>query len=204
MGLAKVKSKPYYTIEQYLNYEREANERNEYIDGEIYAMAGESGAHGDISANLAGIIVAQLRGKNCRARLKDTKVRSGALKEQFGKGMISYPDLVVICGEPLYHDKHKDIVLNPQVVIEVLSESTAEFDRGEKFMRFRNFNPTLTDYILVWQDEPHIEHYNRQENGGWLLQEYYGLDKSFSIDSIECSLNLTEIYDRIEFDKSLL
>jgi len=204
MGLAKVKSKPYYTIEQYLNYEREANERNEYIDGEICAMAGESGAHGDISANLAGIIVAQLRGKNCRARLKDTKVRSGALKEQFGKGMISYPDLVVICGEPLYHDKHKDIVLNPQVVIEVLSESTAEFDRGEKFMRFRNFNPTLTDYILVWQDEPHIEHYNRQESGGWLLQEYYGLDKSFSIDSIECSLNLTEIYDRIEFDESLL
>jgi Uma2 family endonuclease len=113
--------------------------------------------------------------------------------------MISYPDLVVICGEPEYHDKHRDIILNPQVVLEILSESTAELDRGEKFMRYRNFNPTLTDYILVWQDEPHIEYYNRQTGGGWLLQEYYGLDKSFRIDFIDCSLNLTDIYDRIEF-----
>jgi len=199
MGLAKLKSKPYYTLEHFLEFEREAEMRHEFIDGEIYAMAGESGAHADISMNLAGILQSQLRGTNCRARTKDTKVRSGALKEQFGKGMISYPDLVVICGEPEYHDKHQDIILNPQVVLEVLSESTAEFDRGEKFMRYRNFNPTLTDYILVWQDEPHIEYYNRQTGGGWLLQEYYGLDKSFRIDSIDCSLNLTDIYDRIEF-----
>jgi len=200
MGLAKVKSKPYYTIEQYLNHEREADERSEFIDGEIYAMAGESGAHGDISMNLAGILQSQLRGTNCRGRIKDTKVRSGALKEHFGKGMISYPDLVVICGEPEYHDKHQDIVLNPTVIIEVLSDSTAEFDRGVKFVRFRNFNPTLSDYILVWQDEPHIEHYTRQASGDWLLREYDGLDKSFPIDSVNCSLSMADIYDRIEFE----
>ncbi len=200
MGLAKVKSKPYYTIEQYLNHEREADERSEFIDGEIYAMAGESGAHGDISMNLAGILQSQLRGTNCRGRIKDTKVRSGALKEHFGKGMISYPDLVVICGEPEYHDKHQDIVLNPTVIIEVLSDSTAEFDRGVKFVRFRNFNPTLSDYILVWQDEPHIEHYTRQASGDWLLREYDGLDKSFRIDSVNCSLSMADIYDRIEFE----
>jgi len=164
--------KPYYTVEQYLNYEREADERSEFIDGEIYAMAGESGAHGDISMNLATLLGSQLRGTNCRGRIKDTKVRSGALKEHFGRGMISYPDLVVICGEPQYHDKHQDIVLNPTVIIEVLSDSTAEFDRGVKFMRYRNFNPTLSDYILVWQDELHIEHYTRQAGGDWLLREY--------------------------------
>jgi len=192
--------KPYYTVEQYLNYEREADERSEFIDGEIYSMAGESGAHADISANLVMLLASQLRGKNCRTRTKDTKVRSGALKEHFGRGMISYPDLVVICGEPEYHDKHQDIVLNPTVIIEVLSDSTAEFDRGVKFMRYRNFNPTLSDYILVWQDEPHVEHYTRQTSGDWLLREYDGLDKSFRIDSINCSLSMADVYDRIEFE----
>jgi len=201
MGLAQLKTKPYYyTLEQYLNIEREADERSEFVDGEIYAMAGESGEHGDISANLVGIIQTQLRGSKCWARTKDTKVRSGSLKEQFGRGMISYPDLVVICGEPEYHDKHKDIVLNPAAIIEVLSESTAEFDRGTKFMRYRSFNPTLTDYILVSQDEAHVEHYIRQADGDWVLREYYGTDKSFRIDSIECSLNLADIYDRVEFE----
>jgi len=199
MGLAKLKPY-YYTLEQYLNIEREADERSEFVDGEIYAIAGESGKHGDISMNLATSLGFQLRGTNCRGRVKDTKVRSGSLKEQFGRGMISYPDLVVICGEPEYHDKHKDIVLNPAAIIEVLSESTAEFDRGTKFMRYRSFNPTLTDYILVSQDEAHVEHYIRQADGDWVLREYYGTDKSFRIDSIECSLNLADIYDRVEFE----
>ena len=201
MGLAKLKSEPYFAVEEYLTYEREAVERSEYVDGGIYAMAGESPAHGDISMNVATALGIQLRGTNCRGRIKDTKVRSGTLKERFGKGMISYPDLVVICGEPEYHDQHKDIVLNPAVIIEVLSESTAEFDRGVKFTRYRMFNLTLTDYILVWQDEALVEHYIRQANGDWLLKEYHGLDKTFRIDSIECSLSLAEIYDRIEFDE---
>ncbi len=200
MGLAKLKPY-YYSLEHYLEIERQAEERHEFIDGEIYAMAGESGRHGDISANIVASIVSQLRGSKCRARTKDTKIRSGAMKETFGKGMISYPDLVIICGEPEYHDKHRDIVLNPVVIVEVLSESTAEFDRGEKFLRYRNFNPTLTDYVLIWQDEPRVEHYNRQENGGWLLMEYFGLEKSFEISRIECRLILSEIYDRIEFDE---
>lgn len=199
MGLAKPQTY-YYSPEEYLELERKADERSEFIDGEIYAMAGESGRHGDISMNLAGSIQTQLRGTKCRGRVKDTKVKSGALKERFGKGMISYPDLVVICGEPEFHDKHQDVVLNPAVIIEVLSESTEEFDRGVKFMRYRNFNETLTDYILVSQIEPHVEHFIRQKNGDWLLKEYYDLDASFRIDSINCSLNLAEIYERIEFE----
>lgn len=199
MGLAQPKTY-LYSFEEYLETERIADERSELIDGEIYAMTGESSRHGDISSNLAILVGSQLRGTPCRSRIKDTKVKSGALKERFGRGMISYPDLVVICGEPEYHDKFKDIVLNPAVIIEVLSEATEEFDRGVKFMRYRNFNDTLTDYILVSQDEAHIEHYIRQQNGDWLLKEYYGLEKSFPIDSIYCTLKLSEIYERIEFD----
>lgn len=151
MGLAQPKTY-YYSLEEYVENERKADERSEFIDGEIYAMAGESGRHGDISMNLAGILQNQPRGTDCRGRTKDTKVKSGALESRFGKGMISYPNIVVICGEPEYHDRHKDVVLNPAVIIEVLSETTAEFDRGVKFMRYRNFNETLTDYILVSQE----------------------------------------------------
>lgn len=200
MGLAQPKTY-FYSFEEYLEAERKADERSEFIDGEIYAMAGESGRHGDISANFLALIVAKLRGTDCRARTKDTKIKSGALQTRFGKGMISYPDIVVICGEPEYHDKHKDIVLNPAVIIEVLSDATEEFDRGVKFMRYRNFNDTLTDYILVSQDEPHIEHYIRQKNGDWLLKEYYGLDAAFQIDSINCSLDLAEVYERVDFEE---
>ena len=200
MGVAKLKSKPYYTIEQYLNWEREGDEPSEFVDGEIYAMAGESAAHADISMNLAGSLQQQLKGSECRARTKDTKVRSGALKEHLGRGMVSYPDMVVICGEVEYHDDKKDVILNPKAVFEVLSDSTGEFDRGIKFMRYRSFNPTLTDYILISQTEPHVEHYLRLENGEWLLREYDGLDKSFNIDSINCTIALTELYDRLGFE----
>lgn len=200
MALAKVKQNPYFGLEEYLEYEREAEERSELVDGEIYAMAGESPKHGDVSMNLAGILHNKLRGTDCRGRVKDTKIKSGALKERFGKGMISYPDIAVICGEPEYHDKHRDVVLNPTVIIEVLSESTADFDRGVKFTRYRMFNPTLSDYILVWQDEPLVEHYIRQESGDWLLKEYHGLAANFQIESINCSLGLAEIYERVEFE----
>lgn len=198
MGLAQPKVH-YYTLEEYLNEERKAFERSEFIDGEVYSMAGESGRHGDISMNLAGLFQTQLRGTECRGRTKDTKVKSGSLKKKFGKGMISYPDIVVICGEPEYHDHHKDVVLNPKVIIEVLSESTEEFDRGTKFLRYRNFNDTLTDYILVSQEEPLIEHYIRQPNNDWLLKEYQGLDTTFEIKSIKCTFCLNDIYERIEF-----
>lgn len=194
----KVQADYYYPFEEYLEMEREAFERSEYVDGEIYRMAGESGAHADISFNLTAIFGSKLRGTNCRGRTKDTKVKSGTVLDRFGKGMVSYPDLVVICGDVEYHDKHKDIILNPQIIVEVLSESTADFDRGVKFMRYRNFNETLTDYILVSQEEPLIEHYIKQKNGDWLLREYEGLDAEFTIDSINITLKLAEIYENIE------
>ncbi len=209
MTSAKLKEKKarQYTVEQYLEMERESPERHEFVDGQIYQMAGESGNHGDVSVNLTREISLQLKGKDCRARSKDTKIKSGGFSQRKAnstKGMFSYPDLVVICGEPEYHDKFKDIVLNPQVSIEVLSDSTEVFDRSAKFTRYRMFNQTLTDYVLVSQDKPMVEHFIRQTDESWKLFIYFGLDKIFKIDSIDCELKLTEIYDRIVFSKEAL
>ncbi|HEX8566707.1 MAG TPA: Uma2 family endonuclease [Pyrinomonadaceae bacterium] len=199
--MAFPKTKFVYTIENYLNIDRSEDERYEYLDGEIYLMAGESDAHGDISTNLIGILYNNLKGTNCRARAKDTKVRSGSLpqKPRSTKGMFSYPDVVVICGEPQYLDEHRDVILNPSVIFEVLSESTEQFDRGEKFLRYGNWNPTLTDYVLVSQDKPLVEHYIRQTDGGWILYRYSGLDADFTIETINCSFKLADIFDRVEF-----
>ncbi|MGI8556098.1 MAG: Uma2 family endonuclease [Pyrinomonadaceae bacterium] len=203
MGLAK--TKPVFTVEDYLQIDRDSDERYEFLDGEIYAMAGESGAHGDICVNLTIFIGNQLLGKNCRLRVKDTKVRSGMfpVKRPLIKGMISYPDLVVICGEPEYHDDFQDVILNPQIIIEVLSESTEAFDRSEKFHRYQLWNPTLTDYILVSQDKPLIEHFVRQADGSWKYLFYEGLDKDFSIDSAGCRLKLADVFYRIEFEETV-
>ena len=199
MGLAQLQ--PEYTVQEYLAFERESEERHEYLDGLIYAMAGESGEHADISHNLSGILFNELKGKDCRAREKDTKVRSGPIpKQKFStKGLYSYPDAVVICGEPEYLDEHRDVVTNPKVIIEVLSPTTEAFDRGEKFDRYDFWNPTLSDYLLVSQDQPKIDHFIRQEDGNWTRIVYRGLKSKVIIKSIGCTLKLTDVYDRIAF-----
>ncbi len=210
MGLAKLKEKnsQTYSVEEYLEIDRGSDERWEFIDGQIYMLAGESGAHGDISVNLAAELREQLKGTDCRARAKDTKIKTGAFNLEADarktKGMFSYPDIVVICGEPEYHDRHNDIVLNPAVVVEVLSDSTAEFDRTNKFTRYRMFNPTLTDYILVSQDKPFVERFVRQDDNSWKVFYSVGFGETVQIESIDCRLKLSEIYDRIEFSAETL
>lgn len=190
-----------YTVEEYLTLERAAEERHEFLDGVIYAMAGESEEHGDISVNICGELRTQLKGKDCRARLKDTKVRSGPIPSlrNATKGLYSYPDVVVICGERQFHDSHRDVVLNPSVIIEILSPATEAFDRGEKFDRYQFWNPTLSDYLLVSQDQPKIEHFIRQSDGSWKYVVYRGLNSQVDIKSIQCVLPLAEVYDRIVF-----
>ena len=192
----------YFTVEEYLALERASEERHAYLDGQIYAMAGESPEHGDICSNLVIDVGAQLRGRPCRVWTKDTKVRSGPLPQtrRIFKGLFSYPDLVMVCGEPQFHDAYRDVLLNPTVIIEVLSPSTEAFDRGEKFRRYRIFNPSLSDYVLVAQDQPLIEHFVRQEHGQWLLAASVSdLSGSVSLASIQCTLPLTNVYDRIVF-----
>lgn len=190
-----------YTIDQYLAIERGGQERHYYLDGEIYAMAGESGEHADISTNLVAVLHGQLKGSPCRVRSKDTKVRSGPIlaAKETKHCLYSYPDLVVICHEPEYLDEHKDVVLNPQAIVEVLSDSTEAFDRGEKFSRYQSWNPTLTDYVLVSQDQARIEHYTRQPDGDWTYHRALGLEAVVDIPSIGCSLRLSEVYEHVMF-----
>jgi Uma2 family endonuclease len=191
------------TIEEYLALEREAEERHEYLDGVLYAMAGESPEHADISTNIIIALGPQLRDRGCRIRTKDTKVFSGSpLQAQLRKsrkGLFSYPDIVVVCDEPRYLEHHPEVLMNPQVLIEVLSESTEGFDRGEKFLRYRRALPSLTDYILVWQELPLLEHFTRQPEDAWLLRVVEGLDATLHIASLDCAIPLSEIYRLIDF-----
>lgn len=190
-----------YSVEEYLALERESEERHEYLDGQIYAMAGESPEHGAICTNLGGQLYAQLRGKSCQVFSKDTKVRSGPAPRPglTLKGLYSYPDLVVVCGELKFHDEYRDVLLNPSVIIEVLSPATEAFDRGEKWAGYQTWLLELTDYLLVSQTKPRIDHFHRRAGGEWLYSLVNNLEDSLRLDSIGCVLQLTDIYDRIIF-----
>ena len=197
MGLPK----PILTEDEYLKFERAAPERHIYVDGEIFAMAGESGEHSDIITNTAVSLATQLGDGPCRVRIKDTKVRSRPLPKSPKRraGLYSYPDIVVICDEPEYLDDFQDVILNPKVIVETLSESTEAFDRGEKLRRYRKYNPSLTDYLLIGQDRPEIEHFHRQEDGSWKYTVHEGLNAIVKIDSIKCRLKASEVYKRVKF-----
>jgi Uma2 family endonuclease len=189
MSLPRVLS--VFTSEQYLDLERHSEIRHEFLDGTVYAMAGESPTHSAICFNLGVAIGLQLRGTNCKGFSPNMKVRTGEA------GLYAYPDLAVACGETFFHDRHGDVLLNPVVIFEVLSRSTEAYDRGEKFERYKSIE-TLTDYVLVSQDRARIEHFSRQPGGSWELVEVSGLDASLHIASINCRLPLAEVYDRIE------
>src|SRR5437764_4703394 len=177
-----------YSVDEYLALEREAEERHEYLDGQIYEMAGESPPHGAICMNLSRIISTQLLGTPCQAFSKDTKVRSGPTPKgrYLTKGLYSYPDLLVVCGEMKFQDEHRDVLLNPTVIIEVLSPTTEAFDRGEKFLRYRTHIETMTEYVLVSQSRPLIEHFLRQAGGQWLYSSAGEQEDSLYLASIEC------------------
>jgi Uma2 family endonuclease len=192
------------TVEEYLAKERESEERHEYLDGQIYLMAGESREHGAICTNAGGQLYAQLRGGPCQVFSKDMKVRSGPIPESRydTKGLYSFPDLVVVCGEPQFLDEHRDVLVNPKVIIEVLSPSTEAFDRGEKFLRYRTHLESLTDYVVVAQNRPLVEHFARQPNGQWVIAATATeLSETVVLSSIGCTLRLSDIYDRIVFSE---
>jgi Uma2 family endonuclease len=195
-----------YTEDEYLALERASQERREYLDGQIYLMAGESPAHGTICTNLTIEVGSHLKSTPCRAFSKDTKVRSGPIpKSRYSaQGLYSFPDLLVVCGDAQYLDEHRDVLVNPRVIIEVLSPSTEAFDRGEKFARYREHLDSLTDYVVVAQSMPLVEHFARQPNGEWVIAaSARDLSETVALGSIRCSLRLSEVYDRIVFPKEM-
>jgi Uma2 family endonuclease len=180
---------PFLTPEQYLEIERAAEFRSEYLNGEMFAMSGASVRHGDIVNNLAAIFRAQVRGR-CRYYTTDLRLLIPAT------GLFTYPDLVVMCGEILYSGDREDIVTNPVVVGEVLSKSTANYDRGGKFFHYRSI-PSLKDYLIIAQDSARVEHHAKQSDGSWLLREYSSLDDVVRITSITVEIGLRALYEDV-------
>ena len=179
----------YLSPEEYLAIEREAEFKSEYVDGVMYAMAGGSERHNLIAGNVFAELHAQLRKTPCRVYPSDLKVRVPNSKKFF------YPDVSVICDETQFADDERDVILNPVLIVEVLFESTAAFDRGKKFQAYQQIE-TLEEYLLVSQDEHVVEHYLRQENNHWLYTKANGLDESIALPTIKCQLSLRDIYDK--------
>jgi len=180
------------TPEEYLEIERKAEYKSEYFNGEIFAMAGAKRNHNKIVGNLTGLVWQHLKGKDCEFYPSDMRVFVPKT------GLYTYPDVVVVCGEPKFQDNVFDTLLNPTLLIEVLSETTESYDRGKKFQHYRSIE-SLEEYVLVSQDEARIEKYLKQGDGFWVLSEAVGLDSEIEFASIECRISLAEVYDKVDF-----
>jgi len=192
-NLARIHSHPVFTDQRYLEFERFAQERHEFLDGSVYAMAGESPDHSTICFNLYGSIRNQLRGTRCRGYSPNMKIATNE------SGLFSYPDLAIVCGKPTYFDGTKDVLTNPIVIFEVLSPSTQSYDRGEKFLRYTNNISSLRDYLLISQDKPLVEHYSKAPNEAWVNNEVTGLGSVLTVPSVSCEIPLSDLYDLIDF-----
>jgi len=179
----------YLNPEEYLVIERRAEYKSEYVDGVMYAMAGGSERHNLIAANIIISIGVQLRGRPCRVYPRDLKVRVPHSNRFF------YPDVSVVCGETKFADDERDVIINPILIVEVLSESTAAYDRGKKFLSYQQID-SLQEYLLVSQDEVIVEHYIRRSRDAWLYTKAIGLEETTRLPSIECEVALKDIYDK--------
>lgn len=184
---------PAFTPEEYLRLERSTEERHESLDGLVYAMSAESLAHGQICVNILGELRTQLRGRDCQVLSPNMRVRAGSA------GLSAYPDATVVCGEPEFQDEHRDVLLNPTVIFEVLSPSTERYDRGEKFLRYRTEVETLADYVLVAQERPRVKRLSRMSDGSWQHEVLEGLSAVLNLRSINCRVALADLYDRVAF-----
>lgn len=182
-----------WTWQEYLDYQREADLRYEYLAGQVYAKAGATERHNQIASALHFALYGQLLERSCQVFQSDMLVKATATAS-------FYPDVVVVCGEAAYLDDTRDVLLNPTVVIEVLSPSTADFDRGSKFTNYRQI-PSLQDYMLVSQRRVQVEHFTRHETNKWLLTDYGDPSDSIQLPSISCTLLLSDVYRKVRFDE---
>lgn len=181
------------TPAEYLAIERRADFRSEYFEGEMFAMAGARYDHNRIKDNIAYETRAQLKGGPCIPITSDMRVKVSKT------GLYTYPDVVVVCGQPDLEDAHGDTLLNPKVIVEVLSESTEQYDRGKKFRHYRQI-ASLQEYVLVAHDRPLVESFVRQGDGAWLLTEFPGLGNTFVFGALPVQIKLEDIYAGVSFD----
>lgn len=181
---------PVMTPAAYLQAERGAAFRSELVNGRVYALAGASRVHNLIVLNTASELRAQLRGRPCEVYVNEMRVKVEST------GMYTYPDVVGLCEEPELEDEHLDTLLNPAVIIEVLSPSTERYDRGEKFAHYRRLT-SLREYVLIAQDIRRIDHY-RRDGDSWVLTEVSEPHASLVLASLGATLALADIYDRVD------
>ncbi len=190
------------TPEEYLTIERAAETKSEYFDGEmfplrvegkardLFAMVGASRRHNLIAGNVFGELRQQLKNSSCEAYTNDMRVKVAAA------GLYTYPDVVVTCGEPSFEDEYFDTLLNPVLIVEVLSPSTAAYDRVKKFGYYRTIE-SLSEYLLIAQEEYRVEQYVRQSDGRWLLSDIRSPEAEFELPSVGCALRLADVYARV-------
>jgi Uma2 family endonuclease len=176
--------------EEYLAQERAGDTKHEYRGGEIVAIVGASREHNLITGSTYSSLYGQLRKRPCEAYMGDMRLKIGTARQYV------YPDIAVVCGEPRFGDDYVDNLLNPTVIIEVLSPSTEAYDRGEKFEQYRTIE-SLREYLLIAQDRYHIDHFARQDDGPWVLNDAHGLEATISLPSIGCALPLAEVYEKV-------
>jgi Uma2 family endonuclease len=181
----------YYTVEEYLAFERAAETKHEYVSGRIVAMAGATRAHNLITGNVARRLGNQLEGTPCETYSNDMRVRTTPSE-------YTYPDVVVVCGEPHFEDEVLDTLLNPTVIVEVLSASTKRRDRFDKFGAYRAI-PSLRELLLISQDTVHVEHHVRTPGNEWVLHDVTERDKTVRLDSLGADLQVAHIYERVTF-----
>ena len=182
----------YVSPEHYLHLERAAEEKHEYFEGEVRATAGAGFMHNVLCANLAGEISKRMRGKNCAV------VGSNQRLQVLNGSAYVYPDLTVVCGQPEFNEeKIFDTLLNPTLLVEVLSESTTDKDRSEKFMLYRQI-PSLQQYLMLDSRTCLAELYTRQPNGNWLFAETRDLTAILDLGSIDCQVPLAEVYPGLD------
>jgi Uma2 family endonuclease len=184
-----------FSPDEYLAIERAAADKSEYVGGRIYNMSGGSLNHSRICVEVTGILREALRGTGCEVVNSDMKVRTPS------NSMFTYPDATVICDQPIFHDEKRDVITNPIVIVEALSPSTEDYDRGHKFLLYQQI-PSLRCYVIVYQSEPRIDVFVRADDGHWDQAISRGVDAAAQIPAIGCTLPLSEVYRRIEFTAS--
>jgi Uma2 family endonuclease len=180
------------TEAEYLAIERQAETKSEFYDGEMFAMAGAKRNHNLIAGNIYREISEQLRKGPCEAYLANMRVKVAKT------GLYTYPDIAVVCSEPRFLDGEEDTLLNPTLLVEVLSDSTARYVRSLKSRLYRKL-PSLRQYMIVEQDEPLVEVYSRSPDGDWMLKDAGELTESLSLDAIGCTLSLAAAYEKVVF-----
>ena len=181
-----------YTPAEYLALEETAKYKSEYYRGKIYAMAGASLNHNRITRNLTGLLFAALGGRNCEAFAGDMRLLIEV------EGLYTYPDVMVVCGNPVLAPNSDSTITNPLVIFEVLSDSTSEYDRTDKFELYKKV-PTLQNYVLVDQHRAYIQCYRRGEGRIWLVESYNLLDENLNLPALDIELSLKAIYERVEW-----